>query len=70
MVLLTMNKPGVAPLNRAVRAFAASASNVLLVDWRSTAIGEHLLAGDGIHAAMPGYTRRARLIVDGLGRYR
>lgn len=62
LVVFTLNKPGVAPLNGALRDFAGSADNVELVDWRAVAGKERLLAGDGIHATAAGYRRRARLI--------
>ena len=62
LVVFTLNKPGVAPLNGVLRDFAASADNVELVDWRAVAGKEGLLAGDGIHATAAGYRRRARLI--------
>lgn len=70
MVVFTMNKPGVRPLNRVVETFAASASNVLLIDWHSAAAHEHLLGGDGIHADVAGYSRRADIIAHELSRYR
>jgi hypothetical protein len=62
LVVFTLNKPGVAPLNGVLRDFARSADNVELVDWRAVAGKEKLLAGDGIHATAAGYRRRARLI--------
>ena len=62
MIVFTLNKPAVGPFNHAVRAFARSAENVILVDWRSTAAREHLLAGDGIHPSPSGYRRRAALV--------
>lgn len=62
LVVFTLNKPSVAPLNGVLRDFAASADNVELVDWRAVAGKEGLLAGDGIHATAAGYRRRARLI--------
>jgi hypothetical protein len=68
MVLLTMNKPGVRPFNRAVKMFAASGGNVVLIDWRSMARRQGLLSGDGIHAAYSGYSRRAMLIARVLSR--
>src|SRR5918999_3083490 len=37
LVVFTLNKPGVAPLNRVLRDFAGSADNVELVDWRGGA---------------------------------
>lgn len=70
MVVLTLNKPGVRPLNRVVRAFAASNANVVLIDWHSLALRERLLGSDGVHASYAGYGRRARLIANVLGRYR
>jgi hypothetical protein len=70
MVVLTMNKPGVAPLNRVVKAFAASTAGVVLIDWRSLARRRGLLAGDGIHATFQGYGARASLIARVLSHYR
>jgi hypothetical protein len=67
MIVFTMNKPGVAPFNRAVKAFARSADNVVLIRWHSTAGKEHLLAGDGIHAGASGYRRRAALVSHQIG---
>lgn len=66
MIVFTMNKPGVAPLNGMVRQFASSARNVLLIDWHASAHSGRLLAGDGIHPTYAGYSRRAGLIVDRL----
>lgn len=62
MIVLTMNKPGVGRFNGAVRTFARSADNVVLIDWHATAGREALLAGDGIHASAWGYRRRAASI--------
>ena len=62
MVVFTLNKPGVAPFNRAVTRFAHSTDNVVLVDWHSIAAKEHLLGGDGIHASPSGYRRRAVIV--------
>ena len=59
MIVLTMNKPGVGPFNRAVRAFANSTDDVALIPWHSMAAKRHLLGGDGIHASASGYRRRA-----------
>ena len=59
LIVFTLNKPGAEPFNSVIRAFAGSADNVFLVDWRSTAARRHLLAGDGIHASPSGYRRRA-----------
>lgn len=69
MVVLTLNKPGVGPLNRVVRRFAAANANVVLIDWHSLAIRAGLLAGDGVHASYQGYGRRAGLMARVLGRY-
>jgi lysophospholipase L1-like esterase len=66
MIVLTMNKPGVGPFNRAVRAFAGSAKDVVLIAWHSQAARQHLLGGDGIHASASGYRRRAALMADGI----
>jgi GDSL-like Lipase/Acylhydrolase family len=62
LVVFTINKPGAAPFNRAVRSFAANADDVVLVDWHSAAGRAHLLAGDGIHTSVAGYSRRAGLV--------
>jgi hypothetical protein len=62
MIVLTMNKPGVGPFNRAVRAFARSTDDVALIPWHSMAARKHLLGGDGIHANASGYRRRAVLV--------
>jgi hypothetical protein len=62
LIVFTLNKPGAQPFNSVIRAFAGSADNVFLVDWRSTAARGHLLAGDGIHASPSGYRRRAALV--------
>lgn len=64
MLTFTINKPGVAPFNRAVRAFARSDDDVALIPWHSLAAKKHLLGGDGIHASAPGYWRRAELTAD------
>lgn len=68
MVVFTMNKPGVGPLNQVVRRFASAAGNVMLIDWHASAHRARLLAGDGIHPTYAGYSRRAGLIVDHLRR--
>ena len=73
LIVFTLNKPGARPFNNAIRAFARSADNVFLVDWRSTAARRHLLAGDGIHASPSGYRRRAALVsalIRGVGQAR
>lgn len=62
MVVFTINGPGDRPFNRAIREFAAGAGNVELVDWHAWAAKEQLLGGDGIHASLAGYTRRAVLV--------
>jgi lysophospholipase L1-like esterase len=62
LVVFTINKPGAGPFNRAVRSFASNAPHVMLVDWHSTAGRAHLLAADGIHASVSGYSRRAGLV--------
>lgn len=62
LVVFTMNKPGVAPFNRAVVDFARSTANVLMIDWHAMATRRRLLAGDGIHATTSGYHRRAAQI--------
>ena len=62
LIVFTLNKPGAGPFNSVIRAFAGSADNVFLVDWRSAAARGHLLAGDGIHASPSGYRRRAALV--------
>jgi hypothetical protein len=64
MLTFTMNKPGAAPFNRVVRAFAHSADGVVLVPWHLLAARKHLLGGDGIHASAWGYWRRAELTAD------
>ena len=62
MIVFTLNKPGAGPFNRALRAFAARAPDVELIDWRAQAARERLLGGDGIHASAAGYRRRAALV--------
>ena len=62
MVIFTISKPGAGPFNRAIREFAARADNVELLDWCATAATEGLLGGDGIHASVGGYRRRAGLV--------
>jgi hypothetical protein len=64
MVVFTINKPGDRPFNRAIREFAARAGNVELLDWQARAAEERLLGGDGIHASLAGYTRRAGLVAE------
>jgi hypothetical protein len=70
LVVFTLNKPRVAPLNGVLRDFARSADDVELIAWRAVAGKERLLAGDGIHATAAGYRRRARLISAFLGGHR
>ncbi len=67
LVVATMSRPPyrgvtVDGLNRAVRSFAASTSNAVLVDWRSTAVANpRLINSDGVHPTSAGYQLRARL---------
>lgn len=70
MIVFTLNKPGVEPLNDVVRQFAERRSNVTLIDWHARAAREHLLAGDGIHAGPAGYARRARVVARVISRSR
>lgn len=72
LVVATMSRPpyngvSVDGLNRAVRSFAASASNVRLVDWRSAAVSNpRLINSDGVHPTAAGYQLRARLFADAI----
>jgi hypothetical protein len=68
MIVFTMNKPRVGPFNKAVRTFARSAANVVLIDWHGVVAGKGLLGGDGIHASASGYRRRAALVMDEIER--
>jgi lysophospholipase L1-like esterase len=62
LVLFTINKPGDARFNRAIRKFAARDDNAELIDWHARAGSERLLGGDGIHATPWGYRRRIGLV--------
>jgi dienelactone hydrolase len=67
LVVATLSRPPfrgvtVDGLNRAVRQFAAGASNVRLVDWRSAALANPgLMNSDGVHPTPSGYALRGRL---------
>jgi dienelactone hydrolase len=72
LVVATMSRPPyrgvtVDGLNRAVRSFAASSSNVQLVDWRSFAVSHpRLINGDGVHPTPEGYRQRAGLFAQAI----
>lgn len=72
MVVATLSRPpyrgvSVDGLNRAVRQFAASSSNVRLVDWRSEALSNPgLINSDGVHPTASGYALRARLFAQAI----
>jgi dienelactone hydrolase len=72
LVVSTMSRPpyrgvSVDGLNRAVRSFAASSSNVRLVDWRSAALSHpELINSDGVHPTAAGYRLRAGLFADAI----
>ena len=72
LVIATVSRPpvgGVGPegLNKAVRSFANSHSNVQLVDWRSFAVeNKSLISRDGVHPRPAGYQARATLFADAI----
>ena len=71
LVIATLNRPplngvSVDGLNRAVNAFAASASNVSLVDWHAAAESNPGLLTDGVHTDGSGYALRAKLFADAI----
>jgi hypothetical protein len=72
LVVATMSRPPyhgvtVDGLNRAVRSFAASSSNVQLVDWRSFALSHPRFFGpDGVHPSPEGYRQRATLFAQAI----
>ena len=72
LVVATMSRPpyrgvSVDGLNRAVRSFAASSSNVQLVDWRGAALANpRLINSDGVHPTGAGYQLRARLFAEAI----
>jgi alpha-beta hydrolase superfamily lysophospholipase len=67
LVIATVSRPpvgGVGPegLNKAIRSFADSHSNVQLVDWRAFAVeNKGLISRDGVHPKPSGYQARATL---------
>jgi hypothetical protein len=67
LVVATLNRPpvggvSVADLNRAVRAFAASDPNVLVVPWHAEVRARpEYLGADRIHATQAGYAARGRV---------
>jgi dienelactone hydrolase len=73
LVVATMSRPPyrgvtVDGLNRAVRSFASSTPNAVLVDWRSTALANpRLINSDGVHPTADGYRLRARLFASAIG---
>jgi dienelactone hydrolase len=73
LVVATMSRPpyrgvSVDGLNRAVRSFASSASNVQLVDWRGAALSNpRLINPDGVHPTAAGYRLRAQLFEQAIG---
>ncbi|MEY2463341.1 MAG: uncharacterized protein QOH64_1479, partial [Acidimicrobiaceae bacterium] len=73
LVVATMSRPPyrgvtVDGLNRAVRSFASSTPNAVLVDWRSTAVANpSLMNSDGVHPTPSGYRLRARLFAQAIG---
>jgi lysophospholipase L1-like esterase len=62
LVTLTLNGRDSAARNRVLRAFARTRERVALVQWHRVAGGERLLAGDGVHASVSGYARRAAMV--------
>jgi dienelactone hydrolase len=72
LVVATMSRPPyhgvtVDGLNRAVRSFASSSSNVQLVDWRSAALSHpQLINSDGVHPTPAGYRLRAGLFAQAI----
>jgi dienelactone hydrolase len=72
LVVATMSRPPyhgvtVDGLNRAVRSFASSSSNVQLVDWRSYALSHpRLIGSDGVHPTGEGYRQRAGLVAQAI----
>jgi dienelactone hydrolase len=72
LVVATLSRPPyrgvtVDGLNRAVRSFAASSSNVQLVDWRSFAVSHpRLINADGVHPTSEGYRQRAGLFAQAI----
>lgn len=65
LVVSTVEGPGAAAKNRAIRRFARRNDNVTLVDWAGNNRG--LLAPDGIHATAAGYERRAQMFQRAMG---
>jgi dienelactone hydrolase len=69
LVVATMSRPpyrgvSIDGLNRAVRSFVASSSNVELVDWRAAAVANpRLINSDGVHPTSAGYRLRATLFL-------
>jgi dienelactone hydrolase len=72
LVVATMSRPPyngvtVDGLNRAVRSFASSSSNVQLVDWRAAALAHpRLINSDGVHPTPAGYQLRAGLFAQAI----
>lgn len=62
LVVLTLNRPNVGPMNSVIKSFASENDRVTLVDWNRIAKEEDLLGGDGVHPSAKGYSRRAKLI--------
>ena len=55
-----------APLNRAIRSFAAANPNVRLVEWQDLVTANPDLLTDGAHATPEGYTIRASMIAQAI----
>lgn len=72
LVVATLNRPPLAGIpidgqNAMIRQFAASAPNVVLVEWNDAAAGAPgVLRPDGVHATSAGYAYRGALFADAI----